>query len=428
MLATLNALFSLFLSYGVLLMANGLFSTLLGVRSRLEGFDPQVTGLIMGAYFAGLLGGALTGAHVVNRVGHIRCFAAAASVMSITALLHVIWVDPVAWALMRVVAGFSMAGMIMVTESWLNARAANAVRGQVLALYMITNYFCAGLGQFLLPLADPGEFYLFSLVSILLSLALIPVLLTRSEAPTPVPPQKGGFKDVYAIAPLALIGAGCSGAVNAAFHGMGPVYATAVGLSNTQTSAFMAAAIFGGLLLQWPMGYVSDRIDRRFLLGGAALIVSAICTVFALLTPEGGLALFLLPAGYGAVAYTVYSICVAHANDRATTGQSVRVAGAMLMSYGTGAAFGPVVAGASMSALGPAGLFWQSALVTGALGIYTIYRLLVRPERPVNGPFVPMPAAQYTSKELVDAVREDTTARRDKATQKTAAERDSALR
>ena len=138
--------------------------------------------------------------------------------------------------------------------------------------------------------------------------------------------------------------------------------------------------------------------------------------------------MFLLPAGYGAVAYTVYSICVAHANDRATTRQSVRVAGAMLMSYGTGAAFGPVVAGASMSAFGPSGLFWQSALVTGALGIYTIYRLLVRPERPVNRPFVPMPAAQYTSKELVGAVREDTTARRDEATQNTVKERDSALR
>jgi MFS family permease len=406
MWATLQSVASLLASYGLLLVANGLFSTLLAVRARIEGFGPDVTGAIMAAYFAGLLAGALIGPYVVSRVGHIRCFAACASVMSIAALAHVMFVDPVAWGVMRAAAGLCMAGMIMVTESWLNGRSDNRIRGQVLSLYMITNYACAGLGQFLLPLSDPGEFTLFCLVSILLSLALIPVLLTKAVAPTPPTPASGGFKEIYRLAPLGVVGAACAGAQNAAFHGMGPVYAQTIGLSIGETSTFMGSAILGGLLLQWPIGWLSDRMDRRHLLTAAALGVSMISAVMAFVEMSSRLHLIAMAVGYGAIAYTVYSLAAAHANDRAGSEKSVRVAGAMLIAYGMGAVAGPIIAGLTMTWLGPSGLFKQSALLMGALGVYALYRLLVRPERPDSSPFVPVPGAQYTSDQLMSAARE----------------------
>ena len=407
MIATLRTIASLLASYGLLLVANGLFSTLLGVRARLEGFDATATGIIMGAYFLGLLAGALTGARVVARVGHIRSFAVFASAMSVTALLHVMLVDVFAWALMRALAGFCMAGLIMVTESWLNGRTSNHIRGQVLSLYMITNYFCAGLGQFLLPLSDPGEFYLFCLVSILLSVALIPVLLTRATAPVPVAPARGALLDVYRLAPLGVLGAVAAGAVNAAFSGMGPVFAQGIGLSLSEISSFMGAAILGGLVLQWPMGWLSDRLDRRNLLAGAAMATAGACALVLTIVEQQRGWLVLAAVAYGAVAFTVYSISAAHANDRAEEGQSVKVASALLMAYGTGAAFGPVVAGMTMSWLGPEGLFKQALLIMSWLGLYAIYRQLRRPEGAEPRPFIPKPGTQYTSGELYKAAREE---------------------
>ncbi|MEM7404406.1 MAG: MFS transporter [Pseudomonadota bacterium] len=406
MLETLRSIASLLFSYGLLLVANGLFSTLLGVRARMEGFEATTTGLIMGAYFAGLLAGALGGSRVVASVGHIRSFAAFASLMSVTALLHAIWVDAYAWALLRFVAGCCMAGMIMVTESWLNNRTVNKIRGQILSIYMVTNYACAGLGQFLLPLSDPGEFYLFCMVSMFLSVALIPVLLTRAVAPPPSAPERGGFTQVFAQAPLGVLGAICAGAVNAAFNGMGPVYAQSLGLSVGQISSFMAAAILGGLLLQWPIGWLSDRVDRRNLLAGVAL-ATACASLYLAGVEHHGAALISGAVIYGAVAFTVYSLSSAHANDRLGPEQSVKTASAMLVAYGCGAVAGPVVAGVSMGWFGPSGLFQQACAIMAGLGTYSVYRLLKRPEGAVRRPFLPKPGAQYTSDELYRAAREE---------------------
>lgn len=406
MLNTLRSIASLLLSYGLLLVANGLFSTLLGVRARMEGFEATTTGLIMGAYFAGLLAGALGGARVVAGVGHIRSFAAFASLMSVTALLHAMWVDAYAWALLRFVAGCCMAGMIMVTESWLNNRAVNQIRGQILSIYMVTNYACAGLGQFLLPLSDPGEFYLFCMVSMFLSVALVPVLLTRAVAPPPTAPERGGFGQVFAEAPLGVLGAVCAGAVNAAFNGMGPVYAQGLGMSVSQISSFMASAILGGLLLQWPIGWLSDRVDRRNLLAGVALATAGV-SVYLTGTEEHSLALIGGAVVYGAFAFTVYSLSSAHANDRLGPEQSVKTASAMLVAYGCGAAAGPVMAGAAMAWFGPSGLFQQASAIMAGLGLYSVYRLLRRPAGATKRPFLPKPGAQYTSDELYRAARQE---------------------
>ncbi len=405
MLATLRSLFSLLLSYGLLLLANSLFNTLLGVRTRIEDFSTEITGLIMSSYFLGLLMGGLFGARVVARVGHIRSFAAFASIMSITALLHVLWVEPFAWFVMRAFSGFCMAGMIMVTESWLNERAGNEIRGQVLSLYMITNYFFAGLGQFLLPLADPAKFHLFSLVSIVFSVALLPVLMTRAEAPPPTRPHPGNIRELYRLAPLGIVGALCAGMVNASFYGMGPVFARGMGLTLVETSLFMGCAIFGGLVLQWPVGRYSDRIDRRRIIMLVTGLTMLCCVAIIAAADFSGVWLFAAAALYGSFSFTIYSLCAAHTNDRAPPEQRIQTAGVMLVSYGVGAAGGPVLAGAFMGQLGEIGLFVQSALVTGFLCCYAYYRMRARDPGERGQRFVPQPSSQFTSEELYTAAR-----------------------
>ena len=280
-----RAVFALLLSYGLLMLANGLFGTLLGVRATLEGFSTLVTGLVMSGHFVGLFLGALLAIRVVAAVGHIRAFAAFASIMSVAALCHVLLVDPVIWFALRVSTGFCMAGMVMVTESWLNERAGSASRGQIMAMYMITNYLGVAIGQTILPLADPARFELFSVVSIVYSLALVPVLLTRARAPKPAQPQRASLAALWRTSPLGLVGACCGGMNNASFFSLGPVFASNVGLDLKGTSAFMTSVLVGGLVMQWPIGRLSDRVDRRWVLVFVAAVTAAASFGMAVVPP-----------------------------------------------------------------------------------------------------------------------------------------------
>jgi len=257
---------------------------LLGVRTQVEGFSTDIVGFIVASYFLGLLLGGMLAGRVVARVGHIRSFAAFASLMSITALLHLLWISVESWMLLRMLSGFCMAGLIMVTESWFNERASNVNRGQVLSFYMITNYFAAGSGQLLLSVGDPSQFQLFSLASVIFSLALLPVLLTQATAPAPMPAVRMPLMTLYRLAPLGMLGFFCSGRVNASVLGLGPVYATNIGLSKEQLSLFMAGLIMSGLLLQWPVGRLSDRIGRGPLL--MAIPVLVVVAIAALLMTQ----------------------------------------------------------------------------------------------------------------------------------------------
>ena len=393
MLATLKSIASLLLSFGLLLMANGLFATLLGVRSSLEGFSTFLVGLIMSAYFIGLFVGGRFAIKVVASVGHIRAFAAFASIMSTTALIHVLWIDPVVWFVLRAIAGFCMAGMIMVSESWINERATNKMRGQVLSFYMITNYFAAGCGQFLLPLADPSQFHLFSVASIIFSLALVPVLLTRAQAPLPASAHSMTMKALYKISPLGFSGVFCAGLVNSSFHGMGAVFGQQIGLSTAQISIFMASAIFGGLILQWPIGRLSDRVDRRWVLITVSLLTCVSCLSIMAFGERDTAVLYVAAAVYGSVSFTVYSLASAHINDFAERDQLVQVANGLLITYGIGASVGPMLAAVFMGHLGPHALFLYSALISGMLGLFALHRMRRRASKSKEerAPFVVVP-------------------------------------
>lgn len=408
MLDTVRAVFSLLLSYGLLLLANGLFTTLLGVRSQIEEFATEIVGVIMASYFLGLLLGAQRAAHVVASVGHIRSFAAFASIMSVAALVHVLWLEPLVWCALRLASGFCMAGMVVVTESWLNERASNVTRGQVMALYMITNYFAAGCGQFLLPMADPGEFQLFSVASIVFSLALVPVLLTQAQAPVPRPPERLRFVELWRTSPLGLTGAFCAGMVNASFFGLGPVFAREIGLSIPETSAFMASAIFGGLLLQYPVGRLSDRVDRRTVLTGVAFATSLACLGLFVFARGAGNALIALAVLYGGLSFTVYSLCLAHTNDFAAPDKAVQTSAGLLTAFGTGAFAGPILSSSLMARGGPSTLFLFSATVLGLLGAFAIYRMRRRAtkEAAERAPHINLPVGQFPSGQLQAALRD----------------------
>ena len=409
---TLASVAALLSSFGLLLLANGLFGTLIGLRTQIEGFSTAVAGLIVAAYFLGLLAGGIQAVRIVAAVGHIRSFAAFASIMSVSALGLILVIDHFAWAAMRFVGGFCMAGMIVATESWLNERCTNETRGQVMSFYMITNYLAAGCGQFILPLSDPGGFELFCVASIIYSLALVPVLLTRASAPRPSPPERASIPELWKLSPLGLLGATAAGVVNTNFQGLAPVFAYGEGFTVTQTSTFMAAGIVGGLLLQWPMGRLSDRIDRRTVLAGVALGTAAASFGIWLMTGTGGggsfTGIIVLVVAYGGLSSTVYSMCAAHANDFAPSDKLAQTASGLLIAYGLGASAGPVLTSSLMEMFGASTLFMVNAWVHGSLGAFGLYRMLRRAPKPKaqQRPIVPSPGGQFTSGQLYASMRD----------------------
>jgi len=401
MWTTIKSISSLLLSYGMLMAGNGMTGILLGLRSRLEGFSTEVTGFVMAGFFVGMLGGALFAVRVVAAVGHIRAFAAFASIMSVAVLAHVLYVDPIVWFALRVVAGFCMAGMVMVVESWVNERADNETRGQVLSLYMITNYLCAGLGQFMLLMGDPAQFQLFIIASIIYSFALVPVLITRSSAPKPSSPQRMKFRDLFAISPVGVFGMICAGMANSSLYGMGAVFGREAGLTVTQVSSFMATAILAGMTLQFPIGRFSDKFDRRTVLGIAAVAtaVAAMAVIWA--TTQSVTVLLLAAAVYGGFSFTIYPVSASQVNDLADPNRLVQVAAGLLIAYGIGASLGPVIVAQSMAIYGPKGFFLFIIAVNCALVIFTIVRIIQRPRgEKAKSPFIPMGGIGISSKQL----------------------------
>lgn len=409
MLKTLASVASLLAGHGMLLLGNGLFGTLLGVRTTLEGFATETTGVIMAGYFIGILLAALSATRVVISVGHVRAFAAFASIMSVSALAHALIVHPVAWFVLRLLSGYCMAGMAMVTESWLNERATSETRGQVLSIYMITTYLGAGVGQFLLIAGNPSRFELFSIASILFSLALVPILLSRAKAPAPVSAARFSLRQLYAVSPLGVLGCVCAGLGNSAFYGMGPVFAKDIGLPLAGVSTFMAATILGGMAMQWPVGRLSDALDRRSVLTGVAILTGVVSLIIAVFAGPSPALLYAMGVVYGGLSFTIYSLSVAHANDFVEPKHLVQASGALVLAYGLGASAGPVLASTLMGQVGPEGLFVYTAVTCGAFGAFAFYRMSRRAAKPKaeQARFVPLTAAAPTSKLLYNTARRD---------------------
>lgn len=405
----MQSIVSLLAGIGILLVGSGLLGTVLALRAGLEGFGEAVIGLVMSAYFVGFFAGTFVCPALIRRVGHIRAFAMFAAVASSAVILHALVVNPVVWLLLRVLTGACLVGLYTVIESWLNAQTPNERRGQVFALYMAVTLLALAAGQGLVAVNDPAAFTAFGIAAILLSLGLVPIAFTSLAQPQPVTTPTLGLRFLYRNSPAAVAGALASGLVVGAFWGLAPVFAQQVGLGTAGVAAFMSATILGGAALQWPIGHLSDRGDRRRVLAWVGL-AAAVCALATTAIVDAGTG-WLLAATFlfGGLAFSVYPVSVAHLNDHLQPDQVLEGASGLLLVHGVGAAVGPAAGGLLIGVYGPLSLLFLYAAVLGLLAAFELLRIGRAP--PVaeaeQVPFTPM---VRTSPEalvmLADAVEE----------------------
>ncbi len=334
----------------------------------------MVIGLVAASYFAGLVAGALRAGKVVRSVGHIRAFAAFVALLSASTLTYALFQHPALWAALRLVDGMCVAGVFICVESWLNERADAAARGTVLAWYMVALYSGQALGQLILRSGTSAPQIPFELASILISLAIIPVCLTRAAAPPLEDAASLPLKRLFEASPLGVAGAGITGLLLGAFYGLAAIYARRIGLSLSDTATFMTTVILGGVALQWPLGRLSDRYDRRqVIIGGFALTLAV--SIALALEPDGAL-LLALGFAFGGLSFALYPLSVAHANDRLAPSERVTASAQLVLIYSVGAAVGPVGAAAVMTGAGAGGLFIFIALAAGVLLGFGLWRLV----------------------------------------------------
>ena len=378
MLTVLRNTWALFFGFGIICLAHGLQGTLIGVRSVLEGFSFFSTGLIVAGYYVGYLTGSVVIPIFLKRVGHIRVFAALASLASIAILLHTLFLNPYSWFFIRILSGVSLSGIYIIMESWLNDKSTNETRGQLLSIYMIITFVFVGLGQLLLNISDPAKVDLFILVSILLSFALLPILLSNTEQPNTTDTKSFSLAEFYAISPLGFVGALFTGLAHSAVFGYGAVYATAKGLSVLEVSIFMIIITSFGALSQWPIGYLSDRMDRRLILIGVTFVASGLCVLILGSSYISLTLFFILTAIYSCMSLPMYSLAIAHTNDFLQQNEIVAASSAFAKLMGIGSILGPLMVSAMMSVTGPNGYHIYLLLIHGLLGLFGLYRMTKR--------------------------------------------------
>ena len=389
-LSVISTNWPLLLGMGVLMLGAGLQSTLLGLRATLEGFPTLVTGLVLSCYYVGYVMGTKIAPPLLRKLGHIRVFAALAAIAAAAVLVQGCFVDPWSWGAMRLVQGLCFAGLYVVAESWLNDRATRENRGRLFAVYMLVLYVGLGSAQFLLVLADPRTPIPLLLVAVLISLAMVPIVVSAQRVPEHAVPRKVRLRDLYRNSPLGIVSVTISGLISAIIFSMGPVYARLSGLDTSSVALFMAVSILAAVITQYPVGRLSDRVDRR-------TVIAAVCTLAMLVSgsivafPQMPRAVFLvLAALFSGFALTLYSLSVSHVNDKLEPAQMVAASSALLLLNGGAAAFGPVLAGSLMTAFGPPAYFATLATLSGTLAVYDLWRKSrQRPVPPAQkGPFV----------------------------------------
>ncbi len=375
---------------GILMLGAGLLSTLLGLRATLEGFPTPVTGLVMSGYYIGYLAGTLLAPRGVRQVGHVRVFAALAALASVSALAFASWVQPLPWAVMRLLTGVCFAGIYVVAESWLNHRASRSNRGRLLALYMLVLYVGLGGAQFLLLLANPQSQAPFMLVSALVSLAMVPIVASAQPTPEPAVPRHVQYRELYHHSPLAVVAVAVSGVISSIVFSMGPVYARLSGAGTRGVAEFMAVSILAAVLTQYPVGRLSDRMDRRTVIAGACVVATLAAASIEVFAQHPRWLFLLLTALFSGAALTLYSLAVSHINDKLEPSQMVAASSRLLLINGSAAAAGPTLAGSLMALFGPRAYFGTLGTLTAALALFDLWRKTRRGPVPsaLKGPFI----------------------------------------
>ena len=403
---------ALFLGYGVLIIAHGLQGNLLGLRAVLENFNIIATGTLMSGYFVGYFVGANVVPNLVGKVGHIRVFAAFASTASLSILLHSVIVDPYVWILGRFITGFSIISIFVVVESWLNDRATNRTRGKVLSIYMIITFIGMGFGVLLLNFNDPTNYEPFILVSLLLSIALVPILLTKRKPPTFKKISSIKIKELYKISPLGTFSMFCVGFIHPAIFTMGAVYGALMNFSVLEISLYLFLITLSGAVFQWPIGYLSDRFDRRIILIITALlgsVLTILCFFSVSASPDfinlssnwkniyqhianHRMSFYIFISLYAGVSLPLFSLNLAYVNDFLPKEKFVSAGAGMQIIFGLSAMTAPFACSFFMKNFGPNGIFIFLFIFQTLIGLFGIYRMTKRSieENPDNT-FTPMP-------------------------------------
>lgn len=392
MLRILTSSWPLFFGLALIMIGNGLQGTLLGVRATIEEFDTATIGFIMSLYYVGFLGGSYYVPKLISQVGHIRVFTALASLASTTVLLHGLYTEPWLWSIIRAFTGFAYAGLYIVVESWLNNMSNNKTRGTLFGIYQIIGFGGMVLGQFFLNIADPSDIDLFVMTSILVSVALLPISLSSRPAPDFDEPDHLSLKRLYVISPLGLVGAFAVGIGTGTVFGLGAVYASSIGMTLPQISTFMALYISGGVAAQIPIGWFSDRYDRRIVIIIISLL-SAIVGMGCFLVSENPYLLNAVFFVLGGLSLSIYGLSMAHINDHLTPRQYVAASSSAILVNGVGAAAGPFIISIFMSLFGTALYFPLVSLVFLGLFGYGLHRTRKRDAIPLEeqGDHVQMP-------------------------------------
>lgn len=395
MFRSLLSSWPLFFGLLLIMVGNGILAFLLGVRASNAGFSNTISGFMMGAYFLGFFGGSIVVPKILSDVGHIRTFGALSAIASATILVHLLTESALLWSIMRLFSGFAYAGMYIVVESWLNEKSTNKTRGQMLSIYMIITMAGISLGQLIGGLDDGITTLFFLLASILVSVAVVPILITASRAPEFSAPESVSLRRLYKISPLAMVSMMLQGMTAGMTFGMGAVYATAIGMSPKQGSIFLASVTIANMFMQYPVGRLSDFFDRRLII----VIVAAISGVTALGASFFGIenywTLIFLTAIYGGFSLTIYSLSIAHANDYLSPSQMIGTASTLIMVNGIGAIAGPPLVAVLMDVVGNYSYFLLSALIHFMVVLFALVRMRARASVPAEaqGPFVMVPEA-----------------------------------
>ncbi len=386
MLKVLTHSWPLLMGVMLLMVGNGIQGTLLGIRGNLEGFSTYQLSYIMAAYFLGFLFGSWAAPLMIRKVGHVRVFAALGSLISAILVIYPVYPDWVVWTALRVLAGFCFSGIYITAESWINNTASNETRGQALSAYMIVQMIGIIASQVLLNLPDPTGFALFILPSVLVSLAFMPILLAPTPAPEFGSSRRISFARLFRISPLGCVGMLLTGGIFSAMFGMASVWGAQVGLSLGQISIFVGAMYVGGLVLQYPIGLASDRMDRRTLIMGLSAVAGVVMFAAAALPLPFpmlvGVAMIL-----GGITNPVYALLIAYTNDFLSREQMAGASAGLIFLNGFGAVFGPTSTGWMMEQVGPSGFFLYIGVLYTGLAAYAVYRMSRRAAPTVSGAF-----------------------------------------
>lgn len=380
----IRPLIPLLVTAGILIGGNGLQGTFISLRALNEGFSTTMIGVVGAGYNIGFAVGCIYVTRLIRQVGHIRAFAGLAAIASAASIAMVMMIDPAAWFCLRLIQGLCFAGLFATVESWLNARVTNENRARTLSIYRFVDLSSGTIAQYTIPMVGLGGFDLFAIVAMALSLSLVPISFADRTSPEPPKHVQFNVKALWQISPLATIGCIVVGLTNSTFRSLGPIYAEGIGMSVTAIATFMSIGIFAGVVLQYPLGHYSDKLDRRRIILISSFGAALAGLFLSFIAGSSEILNFIGIFFFGAFAMPLYSLCSAHANDHAAPGQHALVSAGTLFFWSCGAVVGPMFASVLLDHFGPRALFVYTVVVLGLFIAYTLLRMQAREAVPTH--------------------------------------------